>query len=195
MQGAEHPRSPQNALESPWSYGWGRRCSSGCRLGGEGCPRAETQGFLQDPDLHAGLWDRQGSGGGSAPARGLLPSGCPCASVELPGCVSLTLPSLGSSTDTNGSRQAGSSGKDQTLGARGCCQCKTRRSEPSQERQPQRSPCLVMPLRQSRVPTRLQRWQTAGRSLPGGFPGCLLPQPPWQGLAMARTMPWPFAHP
>lgn len=102
--------------------------------------------------------------------RGCLPGGCPRASTELPGCASPALASLGSMTDTNGSRQAGSSGKDQTPGARGCCQCKMGCSEPSREWQPHCSPCLVTPLLKCCVPTWLQRG-AAGRAWAGACRG------------------------
>lgn len=121
--------------------------------------------------------------------RGCLPGGCPCAGAELPGCASPALASLSSTTDANGSRQAGSSGKDQTPGARGCCQCETGHSEPSWEWQPHRLPCLVMPLRKCCVRTWLQRG-AAGRVQAGACRGAAhaasMLRQPRQGLAVAQ---------
>lgn len=163
MQGAGHPHSSQDAPEQSWPYGWGRRCSFECRLEDKGHPPARQKGSLGRALTYA--W---GFGAGRAAKeslqrrRGCLPGGCPRASVELPGCLSLALASLGSTTDTNGSRQAGLSHKDQTLGAWGCCQHGTGHWEPSWEWQPHRSPCLEVPLLKGCVPTWLQRG-AAGR--------------------------------
>lgn len=159
---------------------------------GQGPSHSKAEGVSGEPPTCRGSPRPRLSAGASSTHKGLgpaemqrrictgagaaCPGGCPRASRELPGCASPVLASLSSTTDANGSRQAGSSRKDQTPGAPGLLSARDGAlgAIPGAA-----APALALPgdapteVRCPCVAAAQSCWQSAGRSLPRGCPRCL----------------------